>query len=45
MAKEEVFEGNVKFGMGGHQQGMQLNREIIPGRWAHNRKGPVLHNS
>src|SRR6218665_2172208 len=37
--KEERLEGDVKFGRGGHQQGTQLNREIIPGRWAHNRKG------
>src|SRR6218665_677190 len=30
-AKEEGLEGDVKFGRGGHQQGTQLNREIIPG--------------
>jgi len=34
-AKGEGLEGDVKFGRGGHQQGTQLNREIIPGRWAH----------
>src|SRR6218665_362194 len=44
MAKEGL-EGDVKFGRGGHQQGTQLNREIISGRWAHNLKGPSLHNS
>src|SRR6218665_2342300 len=38
MAKEEGLEGDVKFGRGGHQQGTQLNREISPGRWAHNQK-------
>jgi len=30
MAKEERLERNVKFGRMGHQQGMQLNGEIIP---------------
>jgi len=30
MAKEERLEGNVKFGRAGHQQGTQLNGEIIP---------------
>jgi len=44
MAEEEGLEGDVKFGRGGHQQGMQLNREIIPGQWAHNGKDPLLHN-
>src|SRR6218665_883984 len=43
--KEHGLKGDVKFGRGGHQQGMQLNREIIPGRCAHHRKGPSLHNS
>src|SRR6218665_1839562 len=41
-AKEEGLEGDVKFGRGGHQQGTQLNREIILSGWAHNRKGPSL---
>ena|SRR6218665_630388 len=45
MAKEEGLEGDVQFGRGGHQQGTQLNIEIIPCRWAHNRKCPSLHNS
>src|SRR6218665_178368 len=41
-AKEERLEGNIKFGRAGHQQRTQLNREIIPCQWAHNRKGPVM---
>src|SRR6218665_3302329 len=39
------LEGDVKFGRGGYQQGTQLNREIIPGRWAHNILGLPLESA
>src|SRR6218665_655532 len=41
-AKEEGLEEDVKFGKAGHQQGTQLIGEVIPCRWAHNRKGCLL---
>jgi len=33
MAKEEALEGDVKFGRAGHQQGTQLNGEVISCRF------------
>src|SRR6218665_256166 len=44
-AKEQGLEGDVKFGRADHQQVTQLNGEVIPCRWAHNRKGTSLKSS
>ena len=43
--KNKDLREDVKCGRAGHQQGTQINEKIIPCWWAHNRKGPSLHNS